>query len=97
MRYLSYGRIYLSLCPAVPLSLHTRDLTEIASISCEALCFPFEWVHRVSHSVAAVENCAFINLWGPHTYTYRAHICTRMYRTMHLYLYLAVRCFITFI
>lgn len=20
--------------------------------------------------MAAVENCAFINLWGPHTYTY---------------------------
>lgn len=86
--------LILSPRPSVPLSLHTRDLTEIASISCEALCFPFEWVHRVSE---ALSGCAFINLWGPHTYTYFAHICTRMYRTMHSYLYLAVRCFITFI
>lgn len=26
--------------------------------------------------MAGVENCAFINLWGPHTYTYRAYLYT---------------------
>lgn len=43
--------------------------------------------------MAGVENCAFINLWGPHTYMYRAYVphnvsvsgCALLY-----YVYLAI-------